>query len=85
MVKRTPFKKVIKGKLKSHKQLSGEELERERLKYEIAEEIGLSDKIEKFGWSGLTSGETGRIGGIMTIRNKQRRERCLREGKRPTW
>lgn len=85
LVKKTPFKKVIKSKLKSHKQLSEEESAREKLKYEIAEELGLSDKVKKYGWSGLTSSETGRIGGIMTRRNKVRREDNLNNGKIPTW
>ena len=85
LVKKTPFKKVIKSKLKSHKQLSEEESAREKLKYEIAEELGLSDKVKKYGWSGLTSSETGRIGGIMTRRNKVRREDSISNGKIPTW
>lgn len=84
-VKKTPFKKVIKAKLKSNKQLSPEEIEREKLKYEIAAELGLTEKVRQYGWSGLTAGETGRIGGIMTRRNKERREECIKEGKRPTW
>jgi hypothetical protein len=47
MVKRTPFKKVIKAKIKSKKVLSDEEVAREKLKYEIAEELGLCDKVKK--------------------------------------
>lgn len=85
LVKKTPFKKVIKAKIKSNRPLSAEEIARERLKYEIAEELGLSDKVKKYGWSGLTAGETGRIGGIMTRRNKERREEYLKSGKIPTW
>lgn len=65
------FKKIVKAKLKSHKELTQEEVEREKIKYEIAEELGLSDKVVKYGWSGLTAEETGRIGGIMTQRNKE--------------
>jgi hypothetical protein len=65
------FKKVVKAKLKAHKDLTQEEIEREKIKYEIAEELGLSDKVKKFGWSGLTAEETGRIGGIMTHKNKE--------------
>jgi len=42
----------------------------DRLKYEIACELGLSDKLKKEGWSGLTAAETGRIGGILTTRKK---------------
>jgi small acid-soluble spore protein F (minor alpha/beta-type SASP) len=66
----TPFKKIVKAKLKSQKELTPEEIEREKIKYEIAEELGLTEKVEKYGWDSLTSGETGRIGGIMTKRNK---------------
>ena len=66
-----PFKKVVKAKLKSKKELTDEEREREKIKYEIAEELGLVDKVRRVGWSGLTAEETGRIGGIMTKRNKE--------------
>ena len=43
----------------------------EKLKYEIAEELGLLDKVLEGGWKSLTSKETGRIGGLIT---KKRRE-----------
>ena len=45
--------------------------EEEKLKYEIAEELGLLDKVMKEGWRSLSSKETGRIGGLVT---KKRRE-----------
>ena len=38
--------------------------------YEIAEELGLSDKVKREGWGGLSAEETGRIGGLMTKRKK---------------
>ena len=41
------------------------------LKYEIASELGLMDKIKENGWKSLTARESGRIGGIMTTRKKQ--------------
>ncbi|SDK74250.1 small, acid-soluble spore protein, alpha/beta type [Natronincola ferrireducens] len=41
------------------------------MKYEIAEELGLIDKVKNMGWGGLTAKETGRIGGLMTVRKKQ--------------
>lgn len=41
------------------------------MKYEIAEELGLIDKLKRFGWGELTAKETGRIGGLMTVRKKQ--------------
>jgi hypothetical protein len=56
---KTPLKKVIKAKLKSNRELSEVEKIREKIKYEIAAELDLSDKVDKFGWSGLTSEETG--------------------------
>ena len=45
--------------------------EEEKMKYEIAEELGLLDKVLKDGWRSLSSKETGKIGGLVT---KKRRE-----------
>ena len=69
----TNIKKTIKAKLKSKKPLTKEELERERMKYEIAEELGLTERVKKSGWGSLSASETGRIGGIMTRRKKEKR------------
>ena len=68
---KTPLKKIIKSTIKSNRELTELEKVRESLKYEIAAELGLSDKVDKLGWGGLTAEETGRIGGIMTKRKKQ--------------
>ena len=70
---KTPLKKIIKSKLKKHKKLTEAEILRERMKYEIAQELGLSEKVNALGWGGLTAEETGRIGGIMTKRKKERK------------
>ena len=43
----------------------------EKLGFEIAEELGLLDKVERLGWKGLTSRESGRIGGIMGKRKRE--------------
>ena len=44
------------------------------LKYEIAKELGLLEKVKEYGWGGLTARETGKIGGIMTsIKRKKDR------------
>lgn len=43
----------------------------ERMKYEIAEELGLLDRVLTQGWKSLSSKETGRIGGLM---NRKRQE-----------
>lgn len=69
---KTPLKKVIKAKLKHNTELTDEEKLREKMKYEIASELGLSDKVSKLGWGCLTAEETGRIGGIMTKVKKER-------------
>ncbi len=43
----------------------------EALKFEIASELGLADKIMENGWRSLTAKESGRIGGLMTKRRRQ--------------
>ena len=43
----------------------------EKVKYEIAEELGLLDRVMKDGWKSLTSKETGRIGGLITKNKRQ--------------
>ncbi len=53
--------------------------EDDKLKLEIAEELGLLDKINYVGWGGLTAKESGRIGGIMTSR--KRKEKNLKSKK----
>ena len=49
--------------MEDKKNLDFEKLEpHDRLKYEIAEELGLLDKVREGGWKALSSRETGRIG-----------------------
>lgn len=43
----------------------------EKLKYEIAEELGLLDRVIEEGWRSLSSKETGRIGGMITKRKRK--------------
>lgn len=45
--------------------------EEEKVKYEIAEELGLLDKVLDSGWKSLSAKETGRIGGLMTKRKRE--------------
>ncbi len=57
---------------KKEKKIRIEELtQEEKLKYEIAEELGLLDRVMEQGWKSLSSKETGRIGGMMSKRRKQ--------------
>ncbi len=55
--------------------LAGELLPEERMKYEIAEEMGLLDRVLNEGWKSLSAKETGRIGGLMTKRKRETEER----------
>ena len=44
----------------------------EQMKYEIAQELGLFEKVKVVGWKGLSSRETGKIGGLLATRKKQK-------------
>ena len=72
---------------KKEKPINLNELEEEeKMKYEIAEELGLLDRVlaeeegnlpesvsrpgSRQGWKSLTSKETGRIGGLVTKRRR---------------
>ena len=46
----------------------------EKMKYEIAEELGLLDRVLESGWKSLSSKETGRIGGLLNKRKHQKAE-----------
>ena len=43
----------------------------ERMKLEIAEEIGVFDKVMENGWKCLSSRESGKIGGMLTSRKRK--------------
>ena len=45
----------------------------DEMKLEIAEEIGVLDKVLKGGWGTLSARETGRIGGILGTRNRKKK------------
>ncbi len=42
----------------------------EKLKLEIAKELGLFERVQKEGWKSLSAKETGRIGGMLSKRRK---------------
>ncbi|MCI8409882.1 MAG: small, acid-soluble spore protein, alpha/beta type [Lachnospiraceae bacterium] len=44
----------------------------DQMKYEIANEIGVFDKVITNGWGSLSSKESGKIGGILARRNKKK-------------
>ena len=43
----------------------------EQLKFEIAEELGLKDRVLAGGWKCLTSKESGRIGGLIARKKRE--------------
>ena len=59
---------------KKQKEIRMSELtEEEKMKYEVAEELGLLDKVLKEGWRSLTSKETVKIGGLVTKKRRDMR------------
>ena len=53
--------------MKTNEKLS----DNDKLKYEIAAELGLMDKVNATGWKSLTAKESGRVGGILARRKRQ--------------
>lgn len=51
----------------------------ESLKLEIAEEMGLLDRVLENGWKSLSAKETGRIGGLLGKRKKAMKQEALRQ------
>ncbi|MCB6416296.1 alpha/beta-type small acid-soluble spore protein [Dorea acetigenes] len=47
----------------------------EKLKYEIAEELGLLDKVLSEGWRSLSAKETGRIGGLIARKKREQEKK----------
>ncbi len=52
----------------------------DRLKYEVAEDLGLGDDIEERGWGNMTTREVGKIGGNMVKRLIRKAEQDLKKG-----
>ncbi|ROR23442.1 small acid-soluble spore protein alpha/beta type [Mobilisporobacter senegalensis] len=46
----------------------------EKIKYEIAEELGLINKVVAGGWKSLSAKETGRIGGLVAKKKKEQKK-----------
>ena len=60
------------GSNKQNKTIKLEELTKEeKLKYEIAEELGLLDQVLNDGWKSLSSKETGRIGSVLARKKRE--------------
>lgn len=52
--------------------LNGELSDEEKLKYEIAGELGILPQVLSDGWKSLSAKDTGRIGGLMTKRKREK-------------
>ena len=52
---------------------------KEHLRFEIAQELGISDKIVSGGWGALSAQESGRIGGLMTKRRREIKNGVLKD------
>ena len=65
-----PAKKTKIEKVKKEEVLTDTDM----LKYEIAEELGLLEKVRKSGWKSLSAKESGRIGGLMNKRGHAKKE-----------
>lgn len=50
----------------------------DRMKYEIAVELGLDEKVRTGGWRSLTAKESGRIGGMITRRRREQKKEVLK-------
>lgn len=55
------------SKVKKEKELTPDE----KLKYEIAEELGLYELVKSGGWKALTAKQSGQIGGMMARRKRE--------------
>ncbi len=58
---------------KENKSLTPEE----SLKLEIAQELGLLDRVMEGGWKSLSAKETGKIGGLVGKRKKAMKKEAL--------
>ena len=54
--------------MKKKKTLTPEDI----MKYEIAEELGLLDKVNEYGWKSLTAKESGKIGGLIAKKKRDK-------------
>lgn len=56
------------AKKKDNKPLS----EKDKLKLEIAQELGILEQVERDGWDSLSNAVCGKVGGLMSKRLRER-------------
>ncbi|SEW34574.1 small, acid-soluble spore protein, alpha/beta type [[Clostridium] fimetarium] len=72
MTKKNSVPKV----LYNHNGIEVEIEEKDILKYEVAEELGVLDKALENGWKTLSAKETGKIGGLISRRKREKQNKC---------
>lgn len=60
------------------RELDGAPTRAERLKYEIAGQLGLIERVLEVGWAGLTPAESGRVGGLVARRLREEKKGNVR-------
>ncbi len=62
---------IVEARIQKKAKGKQEIIDRERIKYEIAEELGLLEKVLEGDWKNLTSREAGKIGGVITAKKRK--------------
>ena len=61
----------VGGALSNKEKLFDALTQDQKMKLEIASELGLLEQVQRDGWKSLSSKETGRIGGLMTKKKRE--------------
>lgn len=55
----------------------------DKMKYEIANELGIADSVRQNGWASMTSADCGRVGGQMVKKMIQQYESSVSNNQNP--
>ncbi|MEE1341247.1 MAG: small, acid-soluble spore protein, alpha/beta type [Lachnospiraceae bacterium] len=64
---------------KEKKEMWGKLTQEDLLKYEVAEELGLLEKVQRSGWKSLSAKESGKLGGMIATKKRQMKKEALQE------
>lgn len=67
------------AKEKKAKEMWGKLTQEDLLKYEVAEELGLLEKVQRSGWKSLSAKESGKLGGMIATKKRQMKKETLQE------
>lgn len=67
------------AKEKKAKEMWGKLTKEDLLKYEVAEELGLLEKVQRSGWKSLSAKESGKLGGMIATKKRQMKKEALQE------